>query len=573
VKKYIIRIIGALCILGAITLLFMSPFMEITGVKRADMREFREDTEKLLEGVSQTIQDRVSYDEDFEDDLKDNNFPSKKSAIKKRFKEVEELATELLNDKISIHELAVISAKAPGIVKDVGNLLNTKGGDYVINAITQNAMEQVREENPDAYFGDEEIREYKKNMQADAEDAVALLSALSIAFIGLAVLLALIVLLAVISAVTHVCNKKRGLKYVVLVIMLILVIGGTVAGPLVSNLVELQKPFDDAGLQMAIMPYVALALMFVPIVLDIIFERKNKNSNGAEEENAVCYEETAAPSVEMALPEEPAAPTEEQTAADVQETEEVFPEDEVTETVEMPEEPKKKKKGLKFWLITGISAAVAIAATVLVLVLFVFNTYKTPIKLMEKSANAKKASAVLDRRIEMLNGFCEDEYKEIAKIMKKSDNYEDTLEYYEESIDYNKDEYGSNYKIKYKIVDKEKLDKDELREVRDSIREDGERQLEDWQDMDDEDYEEAAEELGITKSQAKKYYKERESVAKTLKKAKVTEGYVLTVSVTITGSELDEPEEDEYEISVYKVNGRWVSSGALSMLLYYNYVL
>lgn len=570
-KKYIIRIIGALCILGAITLLFMSPFMEITGVKRSDMRELREDTEELLEGVSQMIQDRVSYDEDFEDDLKDNDFPYKKSAIKKRFKEVEGLATELLNNKISIYELAVIAAKAPGIVKDVGNLLNTDGGDYVISAITQNAMEQVREENPDAYFDDEDILEYKKNMKADAEDAVALLSALSIAFIGLVVLLALIVLLAVISAVTHVCNKKRGLKYVVLVIMLILVIGGTVAGPLVSKLVDLQKPFDDAGLQMAIMPYVALVLMFVPVVLDIIFERKNKNSNGAEE-NAVCYEAPVAPYVEMTVPEEPAAPAEEQIAADVQETEEVIPEDELTEVFEMPEEPKKKKKGLKFWLITGISAAVAIAATVLVLVLFVFNTYKTPIKLIEKQANAKKASAVLDGRVKALNGFCEDEYKEMLKIMKKSDNYEDTLEYYEESIDYNKDEYGSNYKIKYKIVDKEKLDKDELREIRDTIREDGERQLEDWEDMDDEDYEDAADAMGITKSQAKKYYKAMESVAKTLKKAKVTEGYVLTVSVTITGSELDEPEEDEYEISVYKVNGRWVSSSALSMLLYYNYL-
>lgn len=566
-KKYIIRIIGALCILGAITLLFMSPFMEITGVKRSDMRELREDTEELLEGVSQMIQDRVSYDEDFEDDLKDNDFPYKKSAIKKRFKEVEGLATELLNDKISIYELAVIAAKAPGIVKDVGNLLNTDGGDYVISAITQNAMEKVREENPDAYFDDEDILEYKKNMKADAEDAVALLSALSIAFIGLVVLLALIVLLAVISAVTHVCNKKRGLKYVVLVIMLILVIGGTVAGPLVSKLVDLQKPFDDAGLQMAIMPYVALVLMFVPVVLDIIFERKNKNSNGAEE-NAVCYEAPVAPYVEMTVPEEPAAPAEEQIAADVQETEEVVPEVEVTETFEMPEEPKKKKKGLKFWLITGISAAVAIAATVLVLVLFVFNTYKTPIKLIEKQANAKKASAVLDGRVKALNGFCEDEYKEILKIMKKSDNYEDILESCEEEIEYMQDEYGENFKVKYKITDKEKLDKDELREVRDEIRERGEMRLDDFEDLDDEDYEEGAEALGITKSQAKKYAKALESVAKTLKKAKVTEGYVLTVSVTITGSGLDEPEEEEYEVEVYKIDGRWVSSSALSMLIY-----
>ena len=554
-KKYLIRIIGALCILGAITLLFLSPFMEITGIKRADLRDFREDAEALLDGVSQTMQDRVAYDEDFEEDLKDNDFPYKKSEIKKRFKEVEELATELLNNKISIHELLVISVKAPGIVKDFGNLLNTDGGDYVINAIAESGMEQVREENPDAYFDDSDITEYKKTIRGDAEDAVALLSALSIAFIGLAVVLALIVLLAVISAVTHVCNKKRGMKYIVLAIVLILVVGGTVAGPLVSNLVDLNEPFTDAGLQMAIMPYVALALMFVPVILDIIFERKNKNTNGAAEEDVVCYQE-------------PAEPAQEQIAADEMETEELSPEDAAAQIPEAPEKPKKKKKGLKFWLITCISAAVAIAAIVLALVLFVFNTYKTPIKLMEKSANIKKASALLDKRAETLNGFCEDEYKEILKIMKKSDDYEDTLEYYEESIDFKKDEYGSNYKIKYKIVDKEEIDKDELREVRDTIRERGEMRLESLENLEDEDYEEGADELGITKSQAKKYAKAQESIAKTLKKAKVTEGYVLTVSVTRTGSELDEPEEDEFEIEVYKVDGRWVSQSALVMLMY-----
>ena len=558
-KKYIIRIIGALCILGAITMLFLTPFMEITGVKRSDLREFREDTEALLEDVSETIQNRVSYDEDFEDDLKDNDFPYKKSAIKKRFKEVEDLAAELLNNKISIHELLVISAKAPGIVKDVGNLLNTDGAVYVIEAITQNAMEQVQEENPDAYFDDDDIREYKKNLQADAEDAVAVLGALSIAFIGLVVVLALIVLLAVISAVTHVCNKKRGLKYIVLVIMLILVVGGTVAGPLVSNMVELQEPFDDAGLKMAFLPYVALALMFVPVVLDIIFERKNKKGAAPIEE--------IAPPVEITLPEEPAAPVEE-TAVEEPTAEEVVLQEETTEAYELPEEPKKKKKGLKFWLITGISVAVAIAAVVLALVLFVFNTYKTPISLQQKYANAKKASTMLDRRVEMLNGFCEDEYKEILKIAQKSDNYEDVLESCEEQIEYMQDEYGENYKVKYKVVDKEELDKDELREVRDTIRERGEQRLEDVEDLDDEDYEEGAEELGITVSQAKKYAKAMESIAKTLKKAKVTEGYVLTVSVTITGSELDEPEEDEYEVSVYKVNGRWVSQEALMMLIY-----
>ena len=240
----------------------------------------------------------------------------------------------------------------------------------------------------------------------------------------------------------------------------------------------------------------------------------------------------------------------------------------VTPAYEMAQEPKKKKKGLKFWLITGIGAAVAIAAIVVALVLFVFNTYKTPLALAEKAANNKKASVALDKQVAMLNGFCEDEYKEIVKVLKKSDYYEDMLEQYEEQIEYYKDEYGSNYKIKYKITNKEKIDKDELKELRDEIREMGEEMLYELEEADSDYYEEGADELGISESQAKKIVKAMKSVAKTLKKAKITEGYTLTVTETIKGSELDEPEEDEYEIEVYKINGRWVSSSALFLVFY-----
>ena len=44
-------------------------------------------------------------------------------------------------------------------------------------------------------------------------------------------------------------------------------------------------------------------------------------------------------------------------------------------------------------------------------------------------------------------------------------------------------------------------------------------------------------------------------------------GYELTVTVTLSGSELDEPEEDEITMTVYKVNGRWVSEDALETLV------
>jgi hypothetical protein len=251
----------------------------------------------------------------------------------------------------------------------------------------------------------------------------------------------------------------------------------------------------------------------------------------------------------------------------VEETPIVQEEPLVTPAYEMAAEPKKKKN-LKTWLIAGIGALVAIAAVVLVLVFLVGNTYKTPITLAEKAANTKKASAAIDKQVATLNGFCEKEYKEIAKILKKSDAYDDVLESYEEQIEYYKEEYGSNYKIKYKITDKDKIDKDELKELQEKIRDMGEEMLYEYEEADSDYYEEIADEMGISESQAKKILKSMESVAKTLKKAKVTEGYTLTVTETIKGSELDEPEEEEYEVEVYKINGRWVSSSAISMVIY-----
>lgn len=237
------------------------------------------------------------------------------------------------------------------------------------------------------------------------------------------------------------------------------------------------------------------------------------------------------------------------------------------EAAYVPPQPPKKKKGKKFLLWGGIAAAVIAVAVAVFLILS--NTYKTPINIMEKQANAKKAGNPYDQRIEMLNGFCAKEQKAIYKIMKKADNYEDRLEDYkdsfEERIEDREDEYGDNYKITYKIIDKEKIEKDELKEVRDEIRERGESMLDQYEDMDSDDYEEGADALGITKSQAKDIVKNLKAIGKKMKSVKVTDGYTLTVAITITGSELDEPEEQEQEINVYKVDGRWISASGLYM--------
>lgn len=234
----------------------------------------------------------------------------------------------------------------------------------------------------------------------------------------------------------------------------------------------------------------------------------------------------------------------------------------------VPPQPPKKKKGKKFLLWGGIAAAVIAVAVAVFLILS--NTYKTPINIMEKQANAKKAGNPYDQRVEMLNGFCAKEYKAVVKIMKKTDAYEDNLENYkdhfEEQLENRKDEYGDDFKITYEITDKEEIEKEELKEFRDSIRNRGESIVNQFADMDSDDYEEGAEELGLTKSQVKDIVKNMKAIGKKLKSAKVSEGYTLTVVVTITGSELDEPEEQEMEYNVYKVDGRWIFSSVPYLL-------
>lgn len=218
----------------------------------------------------------------------------------------------------------------------------------------------------------------------------------------------------------------------------------------------------------------------------------------------------------------------------------------------------------KVWI--GIGAGVA-AILALILCLSIFtNTYKTPVKAMQNIANNKKASATFNKRAAALNGFCEKEYKQLINIIKKSDDYEDSLEYWEENIEENKDELGNNYKYTYKVTDKDKLDKDELKAMQKNLRSSGRSMADASDDMDSDDYEELADAAGIKKSQAKKFVKIAEKIGKKLKNAKVTAGYTLTVEVNLSGSEVEDFEPYEMEIEVYKINGRWVSMNALNYL-------
>lgn len=217
-----------------------------------------------------------------------------------------------------------------------------------------------------------------------------------------------------------------------------------------------------------------------------------------------------------------------------------------------------------------------VAALILVIVLIASltgTTYKTPIAETVDALNSKKYVDSYDQIVDHLNGFTAGEFKAIFKILKSTDDYKDNLEdrkdAFEDSIQSRKDEYGDNYKYSYKITDKEKLDSDDLKEVKDQIHEAGKKMRDFVKETkdDDFDWDDFADELDVSKKEAKKIVKHIEKIADTWRTAKVTAGYEMEVELIIKGSELDEPEESEDEVKVYKVNGKWISLEALGTAL------
>ena len=220
----------------------------------------------------------------------------------------------------------------------------------------------------------------------------------------------------------------------------------------------------------------------------------------------------------------------------------------------------------KIWIPT-VAILLVLAIVVPVVVAGVTNTYKTPLNLAMDFVNTKEHKDPVKSMLKLLNGFSEDGFSEMFAALKKSDYFEDLAEYMQDSleslIEGFEDEYGENYKVAYKIEDKEKLEKADLRELKKAIKEAAtylkNNALDEAEDYDSEDWEDMADTLGVSKADAKKIVKALERIYQEWKDVEVTDGYELTVTLIANGSDLDEPEEEEQIIKVYKVNGRWIA--------------
>ena len=240
----------------------------------------------------------------------------------------------------------------------------------------------------------------------------------------------------------------------------------------------------------------------------------------------------------------------------------------------------KNENPKKFITFSGVIAGALVVVVVLccVFIPMIGNTYKTPLNIELKFNNSRKPISSFEECIVATNGFAKNELKQILSIIEKSDEFDvdELIEYVEEQIENNIDEYGKNYKYKYKILEKEKLEREDIRDFKNDrlkyTAEKIEEFVEEVDEVDSDEIEEAADEIGLTRSEFRKLVKAYEDLADRLKKAEISKGYELEIKFIITGSELEEPIETENTIRVYCINGRWVSENFFNSLYMFTFI-
>lgn len=241
-----------------------------------------------------------------------------------------------------------------------------------------------------------------------------------------------------------------------------------------------------------------------------------------------------------------------------------FYEQPAAENVEFPA-PAPEKKG--FGKLVGVLAAVAAIIVAILLISLFTNSPKAALKKEFAFMNAKSVAKEDKAELACLGGFCKNDVKQIQNIMKKSEDYdkEEVKESFDEYLENMEDQWGKNWKYSFKIEDKDEVKKDDLKEAKAALKAMYKTADEVLDEVSSGDYDDIADEFGITKAQAKKLVKHLKNITKKLKNVKVTKGYEFEVTESIKGKD-DENDYDETYL-VYKINGKWVSESGIYLLI------
>ena len=285
-KKYLIRIVGSLCILGALAMMFVPSWVNIKDIDRRDLRNLRTDATNINSAVVDALCIYAQNEDDFKDELKDYDLPYTRSSIKSRGKEIAKLTDELLNDSVSLKELLVLSVKAPGLIKDAENLVDChEAAETVFSTTASYVLLEGTQAQNTSEISSKQIQSAADTLETTTQDMIDEIAPVASLTVLLAVVLILILALGAAAAVTHICNKVRWLKYIFAVLLVCLVVGSCVAFPMVTDMLSdfvVDSAFEDMTLQIAVAPFIAVVLAIVPIVLDITCENKKRNKLAEE---------------------------------------------------------------------------------------------------------------------------------------------------------------------------------------------------------------------------------------------------------------------------------------------------
>lgn len=215
--------------------------------------------------------------------------------------------------------------------------------------------------------------------------------------------------------------------------------------------------------------------------------------------------------------------------------------------------PKKKMNPVYI-----IAAAAAVVLVIIIIAVASSSSYKTPVKGLVKLIN-KQNTDVFAYQEFIADPIMSDYAQTAYKIMKKNEDIKEEFEDTKEDIkDFFDDIDG--FKISScDFVKAEPMKSSALRDIqRNSFNSDFyESLLEKYEDMDKGDFEDLADNLDISVSDAKKLVKEAIKVYKAYGKVKVTDGYEVTLRFYGKYDGDSDKTEKIEDIRIIKVNGTW----------------
>lgn len=306
-----------------------------------------------------------------------------------------------------------------------------------------------------------------------------------------------------------------------------------------------------------------------------IIENSDVTENAQPVQEAAPVETPAEPAQENVTAETPVEPAQESVTAEtpvepVQENvtaqQPVYGqttpgyEQAASEPVYSSQTQKKPVDKAKIFAIGGI-------VVVLILVLMLLKAcmgsgYEKPLNSLLKVANKQQTD--IDKIAEAaLPAPLANTYKEVMDVLESSDAYGDDIkdikedlpdaleDLYETVFDALEDEYGKNVKFSYEVLDEEKLDKSDRKDIQEAYQGLADiapgliacvEGLEDCTDLES--------------KEIKKLVKSVESLEKELKNFKVSAAYELKVKLIVKGK--DDDDSQKIKVVIIKANGEWM---------------